>query len=33
VGVGIAIGSLIATQGVGQLHDMTVDHFGLEPIQ
>lgn len=33
IGFGYAVGTLIAAQGVGQLHDMAVDKYGWEPLQ
>lgn len=33
VGIGYAVGTLAATQGVGQLHDMGVQEFHWEPLQ
>lgn len=33
VGLGIAVCGLVGTQGLGQLHDLAVDEFGVEPIQ
>jgi hypothetical protein len=33
VGIGYAVGTLVATQGVGQLHDMGVQEFNWDPLQ
>jgi hypothetical protein len=33
VGFGYAVGTLIAAQGAGQLHDMAKDEFGWKGIQ
>ncbi len=32
-GVGMAICALVATQGLGQTHDMAVTELGMEPLQ